>query len=76
MRERKEYKFIDTFNHKSCDFKFFRGHWCPCCNLELRTIEEILSRSFGNKVQVMAVSLQSAKDTMLTVEKMVYLFLF
>lgn len=37
---------------------FFRGDWCPYCNLELRALQEALSRIENKKAKLIAVSPQ------------------
>jgi peroxiredoxin len=48
---------------------FYRGGWCPYCNLQLRAYQQIVPelRAFG--AQLVAVSPQAPDDSLSTVEK-------
>jgi peroxiredoxin len=49
--------------------KFYRGEWCPICNLDLRQIQKYINhfKSFGT--QVLAVSPQNPDNALTTKQK-------
>ena len=49
--------------------KFYRGEWCPICNLDLKEIQKYLSkiRSFG--ASVLAISPQKPDDALAAKQK-------
>ena len=49
--------------------KFYRGEWCPICNLDLREIQKYIGQfnSFGSKV--LAISPQRPNDALTITEK-------
>ncbi|OXA70851.1 alkyl hydroperoxide reductase [Flavobacterium aquidurense] len=48
---------------------FFRGSWCPYCNLELRALQENLTKITHKNVTLLAVSPQSTDQSMQLIEK-------
>jgi peroxiredoxin len=48
---------------------FYRGAWCPYCNLELRAYQQRLPRLSGLGASVIAVSPQTPEASVLMVEK-------
>ncbi|PQA95955.1 alkyl hydroperoxide reductase [Chryseobacterium shigense] len=48
---------------------FYRGNWCPYCNLELRSLQEKLSEIKGKNTFLAAVSPQTLHHSKTTVEK-------
>ncbi len=48
---------------------FYRGSWCPYCNLELRALQENLSRITSKKTTLVAISPQSPDYSLTLVEK-------
>src|SRR5262249_49500833 len=42
---------------------FYRGFWCPYCNLELQAIQEALPDIVGRGAQVVAISPQTAANS-------------
>ncbi|MGE6354962.1 peroxiredoxin-like family protein [Flavobacterium sp. NPDC079362] len=48
---------------------FYRGSWCPYCNLELRALQENLSKITNKNVTLLAVSPQSTDESMKIIEK-------
>lgn len=53
---------------------FFRGSWCPYCNLELRALQENLAKITHKNVTLLAVSPQSTDHNTQLIEK--YLLTF
>ena len=48
---------------------FYRGSWCPYCNLELKALQENLSKINDNKVSLVAISPQSPDNSLTVIEK-------
>ncbi len=48
---------------------FYRGGWCPYCNLELRAYQRLLPEIEKAGGQLLAISLQSPDETLSTQEK-------
>jgi peroxiredoxin len=48
---------------------FYRGGWCPYCNLELRAFQQILPDIKAAGASLVAVSPEKPDDTLSTVEK-------
>ncbi|MBY0450073.1 MAG: AhpC/TSA family protein [Cyanobacteria bacterium] len=48
---------------------FYRGGWCPYCNLELRAYQRLLPEIQKAGGQLVAISLQSPDETLSTQEK-------
>ena len=42
---------------------FYRGVWCPYCNIELKALEEEMSEIRSRGAQLIAVSMQGASDS-------------
>lgn len=48
---------------------FFRGSWCPYCNLELRALQENLAKITHKNVTLLAISPQSTDHNTQLIEK-------
>jgi peroxiredoxin len=48
---------------------FYRGGWCPFCNLELKAYQDILPRIRGAGANLVAISPEKPDDTVTTAEK-------
>jgi peroxiredoxin len=48
---------------------FYRGGWCPYCNLELRAYQEILPEIMAAGASLVAISPEKPDDTLSTAEK-------
>ena len=48
---------------------FYRGSWCPYCNLELRAYQDILSEIETAGAQLVAVTPQKPDESLSTIEK-------
>ncbi|WP_286967680.1 peroxiredoxin-like family protein [Flavobacterium sp. UBA4854] len=48
---------------------FYRGSWCPYCNLELRALQENLLRIKAENVTLVAISPQSSDNSLTLKEK-------
>lgn len=48
---------------------FYRGTWCPYCNLELKALQEVLPSIEAKGAKLIAVSPQTPDNSLTTVEK-------
>ena len=48
---------------------FYRGGWCPYCNLELRAYQAVLPRIIATGASLVAISPENPDDTVSTAEK-------
>jgi peroxiredoxin len=48
---------------------FYRGGWCPYCNLELKAYQDLLPRIAAAGASVVAISPEKPDDTLSTIEK-------
>lgn len=48
---------------------FYRGGWCPYCNLELRALQKALPEIAGLGAQLVAISPQTPDESLSTAEK-------
>ena len=48
---------------------FYRGGWCPFCNLELRAYQDVLPRIIAAGASLVAISPEKPDDSMSTAEK-------
>lgn len=48
---------------------FYRGSWCPYCNLELKAFQENLSKINDKKASLVAISPQSPDNSLSIIEK-------
>lgn len=54
---------------------FYRGGWCPFCNLELKAYQALLPRIAAAGAQLMAISPEKPDETVTTAEKNALAFL-
>jgi len=59
----------ETLRHGPVILVFYRGGWCPYCNLELRACQRLLPEIRRAGVQLVAVSPQSPDASLSTQEK-------
>lgn len=62
-------KLSDHLQHGAVILTFYRGGWCPYCNLELRAYQQILPQIQAAGVSLIAVSPQTPDASLSTVEK-------
>lgn len=48
---------------------FYRGSWCPYCNLELKALQDNLSKINDKKASLVAISPQSPDNSLTVIEK-------
>src|SRR5271167_2260253 len=53
---------------------FYRGGWCPYCNLELKAYQEILPKILEAGASLVAISPEKPDDTLSTAEKNALIF--
>ncbi len=61
--------FVDTLEHGPVVLSFYRGGWCPYCNLELQALQQALPQIRDLGAQLMAVSPELPDQTLSTAEK-------
>lgn len=49
--------------------KFYRGEWCPICNLDLREIQQYVNRFNEFNTKILAISPQKVDDSLSITEK-------
>lgn len=54
--ESKEVDLYKVLDGKPAIISFYRGSWCPYCNLELRAYEELLNAKENKDVHMIAIS--------------------
>ncbi len=59
----------DLYSKKTLVIKFYRGQWCPYCSLELRKLQELLSKIEDCPAQLVAISPQTPDNSLSTAEK-------
>lgn len=59
----------DLYSKKTLVIKFYRGQWCPYCSLELRKLQELLSKIENCPANLVAISPQTPDNSLSTAEK-------
>ena len=62
-------RLSDALNNGPVVLAFYRGGWCPYCNLQLRAYERELPRLWALNARLIAVSPQTPDASLTTVEK-------
>lgn len=62
-------KLSDRLQHGSVILTFYRGGWCPYCNLELRAYQQILPQIQTAGASLIAISPQTPDESLSTAEK-------
>lgn len=62
-------RLSDRLSQGSVILTFYRGGWCPYCNLELRAYQQILPEIRGLGASLIAISPQTPDTSLTTVEK-------
>jgi peroxiredoxin len=63
------FDLVALANEKPLIVTFYRGGWCPYCNLELRAYQALLAEIHGAGAELVAVSPELPDHTMATAEK-------
>lgn len=58
--EGKERKFSDFFGDKKTVLVFYRGNWCPVCNLQLRGFVHDFKKFENTDAQIVAISVDDS----------------
>jgi len=61
--------FVDTLEHGPVVLSFYRGGWCPYCNLELQALQQALPEIQELGAQLVAVSPELPDQSLSTAEK-------
>ena len=59
----------NTLQNQAVVVSFYRGGWCPYCNLELRALQNILPQLEEADVKLIAISPQTPDNSLTTQEK-------
>jgi len=65
-------KMIDVMDFGEYDWlviSFYRGQWCPYCNLELRALEKAVTSLQNIPAKLIAISPQTPDNSLTTVEQ-------
>jgi len=65
----KKFDLGDALNGKTTVITFYRGGWCPYCNLELREYQALLAEFISAGAQVIAISFEKPEVSLLTSEQ-------
>lgn len=65
----KKISLKETLTHGPVILVFYRGGWCPYCNLELRAYQRLLPQIRQSGAQLIAISPQSPDASLSTQEK-------
>lgn len=65
----KEISLYETLKSSVVIVKFYRGEWCPLCNLDLREIQKCLPQIQSMNATVLAISPQSPDDALSAKQK-------
>jgi len=69
-----EVKIADLLAKGPLIINFYRGGWCPYCNLELKAYQDILGEIHAAGAQLIAVTPQNPDESLSTIEKNVLKF--
>jgi peroxiredoxin len=61
--EGKGYRLYDHFGGRKTVLLFFRGEWCPICNLQLGSLQEKLDDFQKADAQIVAVSVDTQENS-------------
>jgi len=62
-------KLSDVLKNKAAVISFYRGGWCPYCNMELQALQAVLPEIEQNGAQLIAISPELPDNTLSTTEK-------
>ncbi len=64
-----EVTFYDLLKEKNAVVSFYRGGWCPYCNMELQALQSVLPQIQENNAQLIAISPELPTTALSTTEK-------
>jgi len=67
--ENKDVSLLELFKKKKTVLVFYRGGWCPYCNIHLQALAEAEKQIINLGYQILAVSPDSFKNLKITEEK-------
>ncbi len=62
-------ELADLLNNGPVIISFYRGNWCPYCNLELKALNDHLSEFKTHNAQLIAISPQLPDETLSSAQK-------
>ncbi|MDY6887643.1 MAG: peroxiredoxin-like family protein [Pseudomonadota bacterium] len=62
-------ELADLLNNGPVIISFYRGNWCPYCNLELKALNDHLSEFKTHNAQLVAISPQLPDETLSSAQK-------
>lgn len=65
----KQVRLVEQLRHGPVVLKFYRGGWCPYCNLDLRAYQQALPELHSHGAQMIAVSPEAPDNSLSTMEK-------
>lgn len=65
----KQVKSSDLLENGALVVTFYRGSWCPYCNLQLRALSQRLAEIHGLNAELVAISAQVPDESLSIVEK-------
>lgn len=60
---------LDDFDNDYLVISFYRGGWCPYCNMELRALQDILPELKSLNTALIAISPETPDNSLTTLEK-------
>ncbi|OEK08943.1 alkyl hydroperoxide reductase [Flavivirga aquatica] len=60
---------LEDFNNEYLVISFYRGGWCPYCNIELRALQNILPELKKLNAELIAISPETPDNSLTTTEK-------
>ena len=67
--EGKQHRLYDYLNGQKTVLLFYRGEWCPVCNLQLHSLQEKLAEFQKEDAQILAISTDTSENSRKLVEK-------
>ena len=67
--EDKPHRLYDYLNGQKAVLLFYRGEWCPVCNLQLHSLQEKLAEFQKINAQILAVSTDTPENSQKLIDK-------
>ncbi len=61
--EDEEHRLYDYLNGQKTMLVFYRGEWCPVCNLQLHSLQEKLAEFQKENAQILAISTDTPENS-------------
>jgi len=65
----KPISLVDSLKTGPVILKFYRGEWCPICNLDLREVQQYVARFSKYNAKILAISPQQPDDALTITQK-------